>query len=445
MKLNKPQSSTYCASVVEIDKVYPLEGRDRLQGTRIFGNQVMVSKDIKPGDLGLFFPVETALSSEFLSANNLYKDSTLNKDSKKNGYFEQNGRIRCVKFGGHVSEGIFLEIDCLMSLGVNPTDLKVGDEFDMIKDTPICTKYIPKNTKTPGQGGKGKKGNQYQKVSKLIPGQFNFHKDTAQLYKNMHELTMNSIISISDKWHGTSAISSRILTKKPLKRSERILKALGFNIVDKQYDKIFSSRSVVRNDDMNPERQPKVDMRSIADNLLRPHIEDGMTLYYELVGYEPTGKLVQKNYDYGCVAPKNPNDYKEGVNYKIYIYRITYTNASGTVFEFSALQLQQWCNIRGLRPVKELFYGKVAELAFEFPDLIMADEKEDWKPYFLQGLKNRYLEKDCTECHTKVPAEGVVLRIEGLGIKAFKLKSSRFLQKETKDLDKGIVDTETEG
>ena len=44
----------------------------------------------------------------------------------------------------------------------------------------------------------------------------------------------------------------------------------------------------------------------------------------------------------------------------------------------------------------------------------------------------------------KVPEEGICVRKEGLVIEIFKLKSFRFLEKESKQLDKGEVDIETQ-
>lgn len=436
MKLNKPVNSNYCATVVKIKAIYPLEGRDKIVGTRIFDNQVLVSTKVKVGDLGLFFPVETALSKEFLSANNLLKDSTLNTDNTKKGYFETNGRVKCVKFGGHSSEGMFIEIDSLISLGVNPTELKLGDEFDTIKDVPICSKYVPRNSRIPGSGGGTKK------VSKLVDGQFRFHKDTAQMYKNIHMINPGDVISITDKFHGTSGISANIVNKKPLTRKQRFFKWMGFPVDETGYSGIFSSRSVVRNDDMNRETT-KIDERSIAHDYLMGFLSNGMTAYYEIVGYNVNGKAIQKDYVYGCDQPGA--DFEIGKHFDIYVYRLTYTNTDGSVFEFSAKQVQQWCKQYYVKPVMELFYGTVEEL-YETMHGKPMDDPEDldiWRLDILKGLKAFYLEKDCSVCTNNVPAEGVVIRIESLGLKSYKLKSVRFLQKETKNLTKGVEDVES--
>ena len=51
MKFEKPKNDNYCANIVEIKSVHPLEKCDNIQGTVIFGNQVIIGKDVKPGDM----------------------------------------------------------------------------------------------------------------------------------------------------------------------------------------------------------------------------------------------------------------------------------------------------------------------------------------------------------------------------------------------------------
>ena len=65
---------------------------------------------------------------------------------------------------------------------------------------------------------------------------------------------------------------------------------------------------------------------------------------------------------------------------------------------------------------------------------------------FVKLLENQYNEKDCYICKNKVPEEGIVLRLsEKLDkFEAFKLKSFKFLEKESKDADKEISNIEDE-
>lgn len=48
-----------------------------------------------------------------------------------------------------------------------------------------------------------------------------------------------------------------------------------------------------------------VDIWNIAHEVIKPHLSKGLTVYYEIVGFLPTGGYIQKGYDYGYVPPKS--------------------------------------------------------------------------------------------------------------------------------------------
>ena len=438
MKVKPPKNPNYAATIVEVTNTIPLEGMDRVQAAIVLGNQVIVSKEVKKGDVGVYFPVECQLSHNYLAANNLYRKKDLNADKEKAGYFDENGRVRCVKFAKvHKSEGIFMPLESITNvftnLDLSDIKFKVGDTFDEIEGVEICRKYTV-NLRQKGSGlsgvrsGKGK----IARETKLIDNQFRFHDDTSMLFRNLHKFNPNSIISITYKLHGTSGISSKVLCKKPLAWYEKILKKLGINIVDTIYDYIYSSRKVIKNAELNPNANHyyNEDIWGLAHNKVKDFLQNGMTLYYEIVGFLPySGGYIQKGYDYGC------ND-KE---FAVYIYRITHTNVDGKVVEYSAKQVQEWCNKNGLNAVPELFYGKTSEL--------LSDNRlsiKTWRNRFLQIIKERYNEKECFMCVNKLPEEGCVIRIEGLEFEAYKAKSASFYELETTQLDKGESNIEDE-
>lgn len=424
MEIKKPKNSNYAAVVTKITSLIPLEGCDFVQAVIIMGNQVIVDKSTKVGDMGLYFPLECQLSSEYVSNNNLYRNKTLNVNPEKSGYFEENRRIRCVKFRGHKSEGLFMP---LLSLDfVGKYNLKEGTEFDELNGIPICNKYIIpiKNS------GTSNKAPKTPKETKIIENQFRFHEDTSQLYKNLHKISPFSVISITYKIHGTSGISSKVLCKKPLKWYERVLKYIGISIVNTQYDYIYSSRKVIKNPELSPNvnHYYNMDIWGMAHDKIKDLLAEGMTIYYEIAGYLPTGGFIQKDYDYGC----------EVGNFEIYVYRITYTNVSGKVFEFSHRQVMEWCLKNNIKFVPTMFYGYAKELSDE------RMTEENWRNKLLETLKAEYTEKECWMCNNKVPEEGCVIRVEGLEFEAYKLKSNLFYERETKLLDKGESDIESE-
>lgn len=429
------KNENYAATVVQINKLVELEGCDNVQAAIIMGNQVIVSKDTKVGDIGLYFPLETQLSEKYLSSNNLYRKPELNIDSSKKGYFEENGRIRCVKFRGHKSEGLFMPIDSLRfvfdNIGAVTIDygkyFKLGDTFDNIDGIEICKKYVIKERVSGEQNiPKSKK----PKVERIIDTQFRFHQDTSQLYKNLHKIQLDSLISVTYKIHGTSGISSYVLVNKPLKWYEKLLRKIGVDIPTTMYDYIHSSRKVIKTELNASGGFYNEDIWGLAHNELKEYLTKGMTIYYEIAGFLPSGKQIQKDYDYGAEQGK----------YKIFIYRITQTNVDGKVYEYSAKQVQQWAWARGLVPVPELYYGTVIDFLGDFALETVNNKEEE----FYELLKHWFTEKQCFLCNNEVPEEGCVVRVEGLDFEAYKLKSNKFYERETKLLDKGESDIESE-
>src|ERR1035437_5432588 len=204
MNLKKAKDDNYAAVVVEIKTLVQLENCTNVQGAIIMGQQVIVGNDVKIGDIGLYFPLESQLSKEYLVANNLYRNADLNSDTTKKGYFDENGRIRCQKFVKHDSEGLFMPIESIEFTGVKASDLELTNEFDELEGIEICRKYIVKANRIQGLPGTGKAGrNMNDKMKdKMIENQFKFHADTSILYKNTHKIQAETIVHLSYKQHG---------------------------------------------------------------------------------------------------------------------------------------------------------------------------------------------------------------------------------------------------
>ncbi len=435
MQLSTPKNSNYAAVVVRLGELVPLAGCDNIRGARLFGTQVIVGLDAQPGELGIYFPPECALAAPFLGANNLYrKPEWGNVDPEKRGYFKEHGRVRCVKFRGHRSEGIWLPIDCLSGLlldnyvQLTAADcLKEGDVFDSIPtgdgEAVICSKYVSK--RNPGRGDTSQKGAKRQRPEdSLVDGQFAFHYDTRNLRRNLDALQPSDWISISDKWHGTSVIIGNLLTKRELPWYERLARRLGVKVQQSSYGLVWSSRKVVK----GVAGEAKAGTQHYYDS-------DVWGAWAKVIGerippgYTPTGSPIQGGYRYGCA----------GTDSRLLVYRVTITQSDGTVFEMPWDAMTAWVLRMGLEPVRELYYGKAWGL---FPKL---DQGIHWHDAFLDCLERAYVcDQDCS-ANPGMPAEGIVLRIDrGTRCEAFKLKNYRFLQHETKQLDAGVVDIEEE-
>lgn len=456
MKLiqSKNANVNYLAKIVKIDNFHKHSDPEvtKLKCCCIDGFNIITGIDSEPG-LYVYFPTACCINPKFLSYANLYRHGELNVDQTKTGMFDDNGRVKAIRLRGELSEGFIIPIVVLENwvMSTVNVELKVeeGTEFDSIehdgKTFWVNKKYIPKNTRTPGAPGSGNsgKGKQPKGLDKIIENQFRFHYDTVLIKKCPHVLHPSDLISITSKVHGTSGISAYVLCKQELNWKQKIARWLTGEEFDK-YDYLYSSRSVIKNQYYNKSVQGGfygVDVWKYANDIVRPCLSKGMTAYYEIIGFLPNGGYIQKNYDYGCLPPVGDEAYTYGKHFKVQIYRVTITDVSGKVHEFSAREVQLWAQMVGLTPVEQYYYGYAKDL---YPDL---DPSEHWNENFLSKLANDkkfYMECNSPTCDNKVPHEGIVIKIENMKSEAFKLKCFKFLDGEGKALDKGEIDIESE-
>ena len=439
------ENRNYAAIVVKAETFTTLPNCDNVKGCLIFSNQVIVGKDTEPGTVGLYFPLETEIMPLFLGPNNLYRKAEYGNSNpeSKGGFFEQSGRVKCMKFRGHRSEGFFIPLASITesaSPGVVIKELEVGVEFDTINDHQICRKYIPRHQRQGGMGGSKKGPKKFKKEDLIHDGQFRFHYDTAQLKRNLHKLELDTPISISDKWHGTSVVVGHLATKRILNWRERLLKRFGVRIQEDEYGIIAASRRVVKSVAGEAAQDKNhfydTDLWSLVGQENANRIPKGFTIYGEIVGFTPAGSYIQKGYAYRCATGQH----------RLLIYRVTFTNHDGNVIELSWNQLKEFCQTYGFETVVELWVGTPRQIVDEWT--LRLQEKgrephEDWRVLFTNALDFKYLEKKC-EYNPGLPNEGIVIRVDHLHeSEAYKLKSFSFLERETKMLDEGAEDLET--
>lgn len=450
MTLEKPINPNYAATCVTLRDFVELAGCDRIKGAIIFGSQVIVSKDAKAGDRGLFFPVETALSAEFLAANSLFnakastviKAGLLNADPAKSGFFEPHGRVKCVKFRGHRSEGFFISLASLDFIGDFSDALSDGDTFDKLGSFEICRKHVTKRRQGLGFVGQAKTP---KAQDRIVEGQFRFHYDTEKLAKNLHWLSPDSIISVSDKFHGTSVVIANLLATRRLSWLERLAGWLGAKIQATEYQIVVSSRKVVKS--VGGEVKAGLsyydsDVWSHWAKQIQDKISQGYTVYGEIVGYTPTGSPIQQGYSYGCVPLEKidvTNLHKPSS--RLLVYRVTYTGPDGVVFELPWLQMRGWCAARGLEVVPELFYGRAEHFCPKLQD----ESVDAWREAFLGRTSELYVhDQDCPHNPAGTPSEGIVVRcdLDNGTCWALKQKNFRFLERESNLMDSEVPDLE---
>lgn len=425
----------YAATVVEIrqENIVALANCDNVVSAVLFGSSVIIAKDTVPGTVGLYFPVETQLSTTFMAENNLFRKGVgPNVDPETSGFFEGHGRVKCMKFRGHKSEGFFIPISSLDHIDPSSKHLlPVGTVLDQVNGILICRKYVPKSNKVAGISPERSK--QAKLEDSIVDGQFRFHTDTENLRRNAHKISPDDYISISDKWHGTSVVVSKLAVKRKLTWVEKLAQRFGVTVQESEYGLVYSSRRVIKAVNGvakgNNVHYYSSDIWGVVAEEIADRIPDQFTLYGEIVGYTPDGSPIQGGYAYGC-APGT---------HKFVVYRATITTVVGKVVELSWPQLLEFGAKYGFEIVPTLYHGKARDL---FPEL---EGNNYWNEDFVKLIEKVYVfDQDCPYNEPKVPAEGVVVRIDRLGdSEALKCKSFRFLEFESKELDKGVTDIET--
>jgi hypothetical protein len=465
----REDSANYPASIIKLPPKQAVPGLDNLVQVSVFQNDCLVSKDSREDLKYIFFPAGAQLSHEFASHNNLYRDNQLNVDTTKKGFFDANRRVKAIKLKGITSTGFVIPITALDYLGKTP-NLEVGAEFTSLDGVEICRKYVvPGNTQgTPGS--KDKTGREFHSdlEAYLVRNQFRFHSETGHLAKSLHMLSLDDIMVITDKWHGSSCILSKVYIRRKLNLWQKLINKLGGEIVPVKFGYIYSSgkpkNKVIKGIDGVYEHKGQSfyasDIWRRAMDDYKETLEDGISLYGELVGFQDTGGAIQKGYNYGChpTGLKGTVQYNIGGTehqvatpgqYRFVVYRITYTKPDGNVIEFTWSQIKEYCKKYNLEHVPELYFGKLRDWVDQYvwswkAPLDQMPEGELMELIAGTLAKSYNLEKTCEHCDTGVPAEGIVVRMDSRpNFAAYKLKAKAFTKKESDDMDKGEVDIES--
>ena len=441
------KESNYYAQIVQLDQGSKHTNADSLWIWNVNNYNVITDLSYNKGDVCVLFPIECQINPLILSYLNMYEDKTLNQDKERKGYIHTKGRVRAVKLRGEVSDGLLIRInDLAAALGTvnfNPNIEHI--KFDHWNDIWICKKYVPiikeaRNSGT-GQKYKGPKLHDF-----LVDGQFQFHGNTPKLQDNVHKIQPDDIIVVTVKVHGSSGVATNLLTKRKLSLLERAAKFIGIKVQEYEYSKMYSSRTVLKFIDGKYHTKDQGyynnDIWGTVYEDIKDKLEKGISLYYEIFG-TVNQTQIQKGFDYSVLCrPKT---------YGVHIYRITKTDSHGNVLEFSWNQVKEYCKKHGLNHVVEIYHGDAKGIYYKFNtkeanvDLCLDEffHPDHFSKNFFNTL-NTHVQNlgNCTYCTNKVPSEGICVRKESGNIEWYKLKSRRFLEWETKQLDKEEISIE---
>jgi len=373
------------------------------------------------------------------------------------GFFNKTGRVRAIRLGGIQSMGYLFSLDELAKYNPNVKNINldelVGEDFDTVDGELFIKAYVPfvpqRGSKGDGKSRDRKLNKKIEKFDRMIKGEFSFHYSTDPLPKCINRIKPTDVVTISFKLHGTSICIGNVHIKTPKKLPFHKLlwnKFVDFTGLFKkhritdyivEYGNVTSSRKVIKNQYINKdvnEGYYGIDIYTEYGNLMYPYLDEGMTIYGEIIGYvSGSEKMIQPEYDYGCNKGEN----------KLMIYRITTTNDNGTKKEWNVFDVKNWTEklieehpeiADRIHVIDIAYHGTLADL---YPELSLT---EHWHENVLEKMredKKRFnMEKNCPFCVNKVPFEGIVLRIDDDDIaEAFKLKTKKFQKREAKLMD----------
>lgn len=432
-----------CAVIVRLGEVRKHLNADKLCVTTIFGNQVIVGTDVKPGDLGVYFEAGLQLGEEFAKANDLIRRKNPVTGLSEGGMFDENRRVRAQKLRGQISDGFWMPISCLNFLEIGMVLPEEGMEFTALKDTEICTKYIPR-----GRESGVNRANQ-TKTKKKVSIMFKEHYDTMQLGRNLDKIKGASEIVITEKLHGTSQRVGYVQIESEQSWLDKLFTWLNRNIrfehtktVEWKY--LNGTRRVVLSDSNAGTGYHDDNMRVQAAEWFQNKLHPGETVYFEVVGYEPSSKPIMP-----IVSTTKLNDktiqaqypqnmiFSYGCNigqHKVYVYRMTTTSIDGTTVDYSWDDIVSRCEEIGVSTVPLLFIGSVDYNV----DL---DSTEDIAKAYLTLADS--LSKGPSTLDSAHIKEGVCVIVKsGLHPVVLKHKSFEFKVLEGIIKDEGIVDQE---
>ena len=382
----------HCGYVTTLKNVRPHSNADRLLLADCFGNTVCVSTDYSEGQLGIYFPPDLQLSTEFCQNNTLLRLSDENGHSiPGGGYMDPDKRnVTAIKLRGEKSDGLFLPLTCLDYCFEDgaAAHLKIGDTIDVVNGHEICTKYIPRSNKRVGHPTDG---NRTRKRRVPIAPLFVEHADTEQLAYNLGAFRAGDEIEITLKMHGTSQRTGYLPVLSGFHRTiwDKLFRRGGEPIYT--YDLVTGTRRTIINEE---------DGGFYGSNAFRmPHAEQfrgklwkGETVYYEVVGFTDTGvpimatcdnkKLNDKDFvkqygkstvfSYGCspTGEGKPENYWDKEKTQpcevpivpqsdIYVYRMTMTNEDGNVVEYTPDFMRYRCEQMGVKTVPVFWKGTI--------------------------------------------------------------------------------------
>jgi hypothetical protein len=404
------------AIIAKVTHTAPIPGADKIHVAYVLGEAVIVSKDVVAGYTGTLFPADLQLSEQYCYENNLNRKSEKNKDITKSGFFDENRKVRVQPFLKVRSQAYFADIKSLNYIKSGLV-FDIGYTFDTIEGVQVCQKYISKATREARD-----KQNKPKQAKVTYAPYFEKHKDTEQFKHYAAMIPKGALLSFHAKIHGTSKRCSYTLVTKELPKWKQLVNKIYPIFPAQEYAHVVGTRNTVLTENKDGFHGSEQFRFDVAKSL-EPYMEKGMTIYGEIFGFvngkpimavhqssATKDKAFQKKYGkdiiyrYGCM------DHEFG----FHIYRITYSTPEHKNIDFSAKQVEEWCDARNIRTTfevapQEIYDGDVDKLIAKVEALTERPEL----------LGEDYID-------SSHPSEGIIIRIDDGNLTPKFLKSKAY-------------------
>jgi hypothetical protein len=395
----KLTNQNYCAMVVEVKSLKNLEWCDNILWAPLMWYQAIVSTNTKVWDIGILFWPETELSHDFCYYNNLYRDSSKNRDTTITWYVEHHKRVKAVKLRWHKSNSLFMPIHCLFYVDFDESKLNIWDMFNEINDVEICKKFIPL-VRNSARSPNHKINDKHICIDKKM---FPEHIDTVRTSYMWNKIKDDDFVYVTQKLHGTSIRFWNCISQPKLPRYKS-LACRWFGLSWSTYMEHVWSHHVIKTE-WGPTWYYKEDIRSKAHKKFKWIIPKDWVLYWEMIW-----PSIQKNYWYSL----------DEWEYETYIYRITTVNANWITSDLSREWVKEFCRNNNIKHVPELWKWFYKNLDI---DLFM-------------DIKFHTLYPQAVVCDKASPTdEWIIIRKEWIVPFLAKSISSLFFNHETKMID----------
>ena len=395
----------YCAKIVRLGELKPVEGADRLVYTIVDGFSIVLEKgSFEEGEAVIYCLNETQINKAFLAANNQFEfgERHLNANAeevnelvdggkteeakRKVGFFNKHGRVKLIRLKGCPSYGCIFKKESLVNWNKKLKDVNLDEyitvdgngfvhpfNFDTVDGVLFAEAYVPlitQNVVSGSQRREKKRQKRIARFNRMVPGQFNFHYDTQQLNSNMWKIGAKDVVTISLKEHGTSFVAANILTRIPIKLSmlknrhnKRVNRAIKMTL--KGEKRFYWQRNAINNKvtalKNSLVKDYKIDYGNVYSSrgvIKNQYINKNVTAGFYGVDIWGEFNEIIKPYllkgmtVYGEICGYCTNsdkmiqkgyDYgcKRGENY-LMLYRITFTDSEGNKTEWDVNEVYGW-------------------------------------------------------------------------------------------------------